>query len=292
MSADFSTIGLIGKQGDAKVGESLRLLVPFLQARGRRVLADKSTAHLAADLNLEVVNRAALATQCDLAITVGGDGTLLNVARSFGDAGIPLVGVNLGRLGFLADLPREEMLPLLEAILQGQYVLEERTRLHATIERDGQAIESAIALNEVVVHKWNMARMIEYAAYVDHRFVTTQRSDGLIIATPTGSTAYALSGGGPILHPSLHAVVLVPICPHTLSNRPIVVPDDQSIGVVITECHGDHAQMTCDGQMNFNLRAGDRVHVKKHAFPLRLIHPQRHDHYEILRAKLRWGEKL
>ncbi len=292
MPATFRTIGLLGKHGDMHVGETLRILHMHLRARGVRVLLDEGTAHTYPDHAMETASRHTIGTQCDLAMVVGGDGTLLNAARALAEYGIPLAGVNLGRLGFLADISPAMMLERMEEILCGHYLLEERCLISSTIERDDQKINSSTAFNDAVVHKWNMARMIEFETYINGQFVNSQRSDGLIVATPTGSTAYALSGGGPILHPTLNVLALVPICPHTLSNRPIVVNSDSQITIVIIECNRDHAQLTCDGQINFGLLEGDQIHIHKQALPVRLIHPADHDHYQILRAKLRWGEKL
>lgn len=290
--ATFTTIGLIGKHGDPGVGETLRTLHTHLRARGARVMLDEDTAQTYPGHTVETASRQDIGTQCDLAIVVGGDGTLLNAARTLAEYGIPLAGVNLGRLGFLADISPELMIECMEEILRGHYLLEERCLISSTIERDGQAVSASTAFNDAVVHKWNMARMIEFETYINGQFVNSQRSDGLIVATPTGSTAYALSGGGPILHPTLNALALVPICPHTLSNRPIVVNGDSQIRIVINECHRDRAQLTCDGQVNFGLLEGDHIHIRKQNQPVRLIHPADHDHYQILRAKLRWGEKL
>ena len=288
----FTTIGLLGKHGDPRVGETLRILHAHLRARGVRVLLDDTTAQTYPGHAMETASRQSIGTQCDLAIVVGGDGTLLNAARALAEYGIPLAGVNLGRLGFLADISPERMIERMEEILRGDFLLEERCLISSTIERNGQKISISSAFNDAVVHKWNMARMIEFETYINGQFVHSQRSDGMIVATPTGSTAYALSGGGPILHPTLNALTLVPICPHTLSNRPIVVNSDSQITIIIIECNRDCAQLTCDGQINFGLLEGDQIHIHKQALPVRLIHPADHDHYQILRAKLRWGEKL
>ena len=292
ISATFTTIGLLGKYGDPHVGETLRVLHTHLRARGVQVLLDEGTAHTYPGHGMETASRQSIGTRCDLAMVVGGDGTLLNAARALAEYGIPLAGVNLGRLGFLADISPEMMIERMEEILRGHYLLEERCLISSTIERNGGKINTSTAFNDAVVHKWNMARMLEFETYINGQFVNSQRADGLIVATPTGSTAYALSGGGPILHPTLNALALVPICPHTLSNRPIVVNGDSRITVVIVECHRDRAQLTCDGQINFGLLEGDHIHIHKPGLPVRLIHPADHDHYQILRAKLRWGEKL
>jgi NAD+ kinase len=291
MPAEFKTIGLIGKYGDPSIAGALTTMANFLQEQQLEVWLDAETAGTVPDLGLKTVARGDLGQGCDLAVVIGGDGTLLNAARSLAEAGIPVVGINLGRLGFLADISPVTMLDVMKEILAGKYCHEERFLLHSTIIRDGETIQECDAFNEVVVHKWNMARMIEFETHVNGLFMDVQRSDGIIVSTPTGSTAYALSGGGPILIPTLNAIALVPICPHTLSNRPVVVDGDSHIGIVVRDCKVDHAQMTCDGQTNYDLRDGDQIEIRKKSRPIRLIHPANHDYFHILRAKLRWGSK-
>ena len=221
---------------------------------------------------------------------VGGDGTLLNAARSLAECGVAVLGVNLGRLGFLVDVSPEEMPDQLDRILAGDFTEEQRTLLHMTVTRDGKVLGESAALNDVVVHKKDIARMIELDTYIDRHFLNTNRSDGLIISTPTGSTAYALSGGGPILHPRLDAITLVPICPHTLSNRPIVLHDESTIEIVIHKGTLE-ATVSCDGQVNQSLEADDLITVRKHDHALRLLHPPGHDYFAVLREKLRWSEQ-
>jgi len=291
MPAEFKTIGLIGKHGDPGIAHSLTTLATFLKSRQLEVWLDEDTANMVPDHGLQTASRAQLGERCDLAVVIGGDGTLLTAARALADYGIPVVGVNLGRLGFLADISPDTMLDVMGEILAGRYCFEDRFLLHARIERGGETLQEAEAFNEVAVHKWNMARMIEFETHVNGQFVDVQRSDGIIVSTPTGSTAYALSGGGPILMPTLNAIALVPICPHTLSNRPIVVDGESRIAIVVRDCMQDHAQMTCDGQTNFDLREGDQILIAKKDRPIRLIHPANHDYFQILRAKLRWGSK-
>ena len=206
--------------------------------------------------------------------------------------GVPLVGINLGRLGFLVDIWPKEIETCVERILAGEYDQEERHMLVAQACGEEPGAEDCLALNDVVVHKWNPARMIELETYIDGVFVNAQRSDGIIVATPTGSTAYALSGGGPLLHPVLDVLALVPICPHTLSNRPLVVAGDSEIEIRIGESDRDQVKITCDGLTAPNLQSPARVLVKKAPWPARLLHPKGHDHYKILRAKLGWGGHL
>ena len=288
-TAVFKHIGLIGKSGDSNVSATLRKLVEHLESRQARILLDEGIADMLADSGHPVADRDSLARQCDLAIVVGGDGTLLNAARSLAEPGVAVLGVNLGRLGFLVDVSPEDMNEQLQNILAGEFDEEERTLLHATVTRGDDEISSSNALNDVVIHKKDIARMIELDTWINGQFLNTNRSDGLIIATPTGSTAYALSGGGPVLHPALEAITLVPICPHTLSNRPIVLHDDATIEVVIHP-GALQAQISCDGQVNSTLDPGDRITIRKHDHTLRLLHPPGHDYYEVLRKKLRWSE--
>jgi len=287
---EFSTIGIIGKYSDAGVGASVMALSDHLCQKGLRVIIDEGTAELLTEHHLETGNRAELGQMCDLAIIVGGDGTLLNAARSLSGFDVPLVGINLGHLGFLTDISPDTMLQHMDAILEGDYLTEERYLLHTRIFREGEQINESEAFNDVVVHKWHVARMIQLETYIDDEFVSRLRADGVIVSTPTGSTAYALSAGGPILHPSLKAVVMVPICPHSMSNRPIVIEDHHQIEILFCDNLHDNAQVTCDGQIAFSLMAGDRIRIMKKERPIRLIHPAQHNHYELLRAKLRWAE--
>jgi NAD+ kinase len=291
MTRPFQTVGLIAKYGDPGVADTLTKLVSDLAGRGLEVLLDESAAAYFEESDYPVVHRQQLGQQSDLAIVVGGDGTLLNAARSLAEADVAVLGVNLGRLGFLADVSPAEMHERLDEIFAGRYLEEHRSLLHASVVRGGQAVSESDALNDVVIHKWDIARMIEIDTTIDGRFVNSLRADGLIISTPTGSTAYALSGGGPILDPALAALVLVPICPHTLSNRPIVVSDEVEIEVVVHGEDANKAQITCDGQVNFALVADDQVRIRRKKHSLRLIHPQQHDHFDIMRRKLRWAEQ-
>lgn len=289
MNATFKRIGLISKSSGPHLTATLQRLVEVLRARGCDIVLDASAAEHIPPNGFPCVERHELGARCDLVIVVGGDGTILNAGRSLAESGVPLVGVNLGRLGFLADVSPDRMAEELEPILAGRFDQEERALLEATIYRGDQVISASDALNDVVVHKWDIARMIELEVRIDGRPLNTQRSDGLIVATPTGSTAYALSGGGPILHPALDAMVLVPICPHSLSNRPIVIDEASTVDVIVHAGAYTQAQVTCDGQVNFALIPGDRVHVRKKAKALKLIHPPGYDYFEILRRKFDWG---
>jgi NAD+ kinase len=286
----FKTVGIIAKQGDPeKVRGTLRHLSAHLRERRLDVLLDAEGAHL---LGAEVgaaVPLVELGARCDLVIVVGGDGTLLHAARMMAEHGVPLVGINLGRLGFLVDVSPQDIESALDPILAGEYQSDQRAMLSVRVISDDGLERSYAALNDVVIHKWNTARMIEIEMDIDGVFVSAQRSDGLIVATPTGSTAYALSGGGPLVDPALDAILLVPICPHDLSNRPLVVPGDRRIGVRVRGLDRGHVQVTCDGQAGLQLPPRASIEVMRHPHFAHLLHPRGHDHYQILRAKLGWG---
>lgn len=285
MPQPFETIALLGKHGDAAPRETIAQLGRFLIERGHHVLLEENSHGYPPEQALQIATLEEIGGHSDLAIVVGGDGTLLRTARSLAEYDVPLLGINLGRLGFLVDVSPNSMLATLEDIFSGHYEEEQRSLLVAHI--NGQM---ATALNDVVVHKWNSARMIEFETYINGTFVDTQRSDGLIISTPTGSTAYALSGGGPLLHPGLDATLLVPICPHRLSNRPIVVSGESTIEICVCDhIELSHVRVTCDGQTCLSL-SENRIRIEKYDHQVRLIHPSGHDHFEMLRAKLGWGE--
>lgn len=285
----FHSIGLITKSedGGGKITATLAAIHHFLSERGFEVYLDHST-----DIHCGLggtVARREIAETCDLAIVVGGDGTLLTAARSLADAGIPIVGVNLGRLGFLVDVLPQTMTQRLEEILSGAYVEDQRLLVEAEVRREGELLQSSPALNDVVMRIKNIVRMIEFETWVNGVFVNLQRADGIVVATPTGSTAYALSGGGPILHPSLDAVLLLPVCPHTLSSRPIVVDAESEVEIRVREEVRETGQVVSDGQANIDVTAGDRLRVRRKERPIRLLHPADYDYYHILREKLHWG---
>ena len=285
-TSPFQRIAVIAKPGSAHhLSSTLRHIERVIGEHGADMLPDPRAAALldrgdGHDLDT-------LTAGCDLAIVVGGDGTLLSAARQFVDHEIPLLGVNLGRLGFLVDITPDDIAHGLSAVLGGHYDEDARFLLHARVG-DGPP---ELAFNDVVLHKWNIARMIEIETWIDGRFVYTQRSDGLIISTPTGSTAYALSGGGPLLTPNLEAIALVPICPHTLSNRPIVIDAGSEIEIsVCGNTDPKDVRITCDGATHLTISDGDKLRVTRHDTPVRLLHPAGHDHFDVLRAKLGWGE--
>ena len=294
MSSHFQTIGIIGKHGVPSQDTPLKELIDYLIKQQIEVLLDQDSVDLDKDTidGAQPVDRDTLCERCDLVFVVGGDGTLLGAARSMVDSGVPLLGINLGRLGFLADISPTDLTDNLNRILAGEYQEESRALLHARVIRDGAEIFESSAFNDVVVHTCYVARMIEFDTYISGQFMNTTRADGQIVATPTGSTAYALSGGGPIIHPSLNALVLVPVCPHTMSHRPIVVDADNHIEIVVSDNNRTASQVTCDGQADFGLQNGDRVLISKKAKQVRLIHPLHYNYYGILRAKLHWGKRL
>jgi NAD+ kinase len=289
MSKPFKKIGLIGKHGDPTVKDTIRRLCTYLKEQGREVILEETTSLLLEGEPLPGLPQIDLPSHSDLVIVVGGDGTLLHAARALAKQSTPLLGINLGRLGFLVDITPNRMLHHLDSILNGHYELESRFLLEVNMGDESSSGQAVYAFNDVVLHKWNIARMIEFETYVDSQLVNDQRSDGLIISTPTGSTAYALSGGGPLLHPSLNAIVLVPICPHTLSNRPLVVDGDSEIEIRLDNSNAEDVQITCDGQATLPVMKGEVVRIRKAEHLVRLVHPEGYDFYNILRAKLGWG---
>lgn len=288
----FSHIGIFTKPNDTRVDKTLHLLHEFLIQQGLQVFCDRNAGLI---LGLPAMPVDALVRHIDLAIVVGGDGTLLACGRLLTAHEVPLVGINLGRLGFLVDVSPDDMTTQLGHILQGQYREEPRFVLHAEVIREEDeiiVIGSGDALNDVVLHVRNEIRMIEFTTRVDGHFVNTQRADGLIIATPTGSTAYALSSGGPIMHPALQAIALVPICPHTLSDRPLVISNQSVIEIKLCEDRDIPARLSFDGHNNIELESGDQIRIHTRPEKLRLLHPQSYDYYHILREKLHWGVQL
>ena len=290
MASPFHSVGVIGKYDSANLTRPLEQLIDLLQARGLKAVLDSRSAVSVASQSCTVVPLSEIGAHCDLVLVVGGDGTLLSVAREIAPYRVPLIGVNLGRLGFLTDIPVDSMQASLGAMLDGAFVSEERTLLQAKIVRLGKEVFSTLALNDVVVAKGATGSMIEFEVYVDGQYVFNLRSDGLIIATPTGSTAYALSSGGPILHPSLAALVLVPISPHTLSNRPIAQSDKVTVDVILIR--GAYSRATFDVQSYFDLQPNDKVVVRAYEHPIKLLHPKAHSYYAMLREKLHWSAKL
>lgn len=287
----FQTIGLVGRFEDPAVIEPATSLLAMLRADGRRVLVGLAEGAVPEALAAaRRVDEDALAAQCDLVIAVGGDGTMLYAVRLVAGHGVPLIGVNRGRLGFLTDISPEDMSTHLAAILDGRYLAEPRRLLEAEIVRsDGTRTGPMSALNDVVLTKHLTGRMLDVITRIDGRYLNTHGGDGLIIATATGSTAYALSCGGPIIQPNVDALVLAPICPHTLSDRPLVLPASSLIETSVEPRFDVRAQVICDGWPLGDLAPGDRLQVRAADQPITLLHPKNHDFYEILRSKLHWG---
>lgn len=290
--AEFKRIGLVGRPGSERALYTLKRLIRFLQSRGIDIILDEEISKSLPNNVLPVSDSETLGKTCDLVIVVGGDGSLLGAARSLAKYNVPLLGVNRGRLGFLTDITPEDIEIKVEEVLEGKYLMESRFLLDASVVRQGAIIGGGDALNDVVIHPGRFIRMIEFELYVDGQFVYSQRSDGLIISTPTGSTAYALSGGGPIMHPKLDAIVLVPMHPHTLSSRPIVVDGNSEIRINVGEHNSAYPHVTCDGQNHVVTNPGDEIHIHKKPHKLHLIHPQNHNFYETCRNKLGWGSRL
>jgi len=290
--AEFSRIGLIARQGSERALNTLKRLIRFLQSEGLEVLLEQQTAVEMPGHTLMEGDHEALGKTCDLVIVVGGDGTLLGAARALAKYKVPVLGVNRGRLGFLTDITPEEIEARVGEVLGGQYMMETRFLLETSVTRQGALIGGDDALNDVVIHPGRFVRMIEFELYIDGQFVYSQRSDGLIISTPTGSTAYALSGGGPIMHPKLDAIVIVPMNPHTLSSRPIVVDGNSEIKILVGEHNSAYPHVTCDGQNHVVTNPGDEIHIHKKPHKLHLIHPINHNFYESCRSKLGWGNHL
>lgn len=289
MPTPFQRIGIIGKYGDPGIASTLTELYRFLLNRGLGVVVDDQSAGLIAATDVKGFRIERLPEHCDLIIAVGGDGTFLSAARAAADFEVPLLGVNLGRLGFLTDISPDQLPSRLEPILAGRYKTEQRHLLQAAIIRDGDIIHRQTAVNEVVVHRWVTPSMIEIVTRIDGVYLNTQRSDGVIVATPTGSTAYSLSAGGPILHPGLNALVLVPLNPHTLSNRPIVIDDNVEIEICFSQTRQINALVTCDHLEIPDVLIGDKIVIKKAEKPIKILHPEDHDFFHILRSKLNWS---
>lgn len=284
----FKHIGIIGKRSP-QVAPTLERLCGLLRAAGRVPLIEAGCASLVDAPGAKFLARSEMAQRCDLIIVAGGDGTLLSAARDFAPAGVPLLGINQGRLGFMVDVHPDDMAAQLGRILAGDHVHEERLMLSASIERGGRRLGPFPAINEVVIRNQAAIRMLEFETWLGARFISQHRADGMIVSSPTGSTAYALSGGGPVLHPSLDALALVPICPHTLSDRPVVVGASEPVRIVLGGGEGTRAMFTCDGQTQETLDPGDAVEIARAPQPLRLIHPADYDYFSILRNKLHWG---
>lgn len=284
----FKTVAIIGKYMAVGIEQSLSELADFLRAAGRSIVLEAETAKNVGLSGYATMTPDEIGAQADVAIVVGGDGTMLGIARQLAPYGIPLIGINQGRLGFITDIPIERMLPVLAEMLEGKLESGQRSMLEGLVLRGGKTIFQSVAFNDVVVARGAGSGMAELRVEVDGRFMYNQRSDGLIAATPTGSTAYALSAGGPLLHPSLTGIGLVPIAPHALSNRPIVVPDTSEI--MIEVIGGRDVSVNFDMQSLAKLQHHDRILVRRSAYSITFLHPQGWNYYDTLREKLHWNE--
>jgi NAD+ kinase len=290
MKFPFQNVALIGKYKAPEIAAPLLHLAGFLSAKGLSVVVDGLTAeHLGQNpylaLSLDEIGRSV-----DLAIVLGGDGTMLNIARTLSPFRVPLVGVNQGRLGFLTDLTLDNMQESIAAMLEGKFVTEQRLLISAQVMREGVEVFRSSAFNEVVVHRNNVSSMIEFEVRIDGEYLYNQRADGLIVSTPTGSTAYAMSSGGPILHPSLEAIELVPVCPHTLSNRPLVVKSSSVLEILMHRI-GDMS-VRFDSHTSYELQLHDKIIVTRNPENASLLHPEGHSYYHTLREKLLWNQTL
>ncbi|MDN5869362.1 MAG: NAD(+) kinase [Nitrococcus sp.] len=285
----FHTIGIIGKANDPDVADTISRIARHLQGIGLCVLLDAESAREVPGHDFVRRGRDDLIHEIDLLIVVGGDGTLLHAARLLVDHEVPILGINRGRMGFLVDVSPSH-LDEIDAVFAGELIADDRMLLAAQICRGEETLSRGIALNDVVLHKWNTARMVDFETYIDGELTNHYHSDGLIVATPTGSTAYAMSGGGPIMHPNLDAIALVPICPHTLSNRPLVISAQSTIEIAVHPGSLKQIRVSCDGQEDLGLVNAGRIVVRKHSRKVHLIHPPAYRYFDILRAKLRWGE--
>lgn len=287
------TIALIGRYQSAEIAESLRSLAKYLQERGVTVVVEDETA---ANVGRDAARDRwvsgsfeSIGASVDLAIVLGGDGTMLNAARRLARYRVPLVGVNQGRLGFMTDIARADMLTCMEDLLDGRFVSETRMLLDAEVMRDGHELAANLALNDVVIDKGAIGRMIEFELFIDGEFIYNLRADGLIVSTPTGSTAYALSANGPILHPQVSGIALVPLCPHALTNRPILVGDQAEIELRIT--HATDCRVHFDGQVTVDLAKNDSVRLHRSEYSICFLHPPGYSYFAMLRQKLQWSER-
>lgn len=292
MHNPFDTVGLIGRQRKEAITDTLLALKELLATRKLSTIIETETASYLPPDNLPSYPRDQIGNHCDLLIVVGGDGSLLTAAHAAVNHHTPVLGINRGRLGFLTDIHPQQLAAKVNDVLDGNFIEEQRFLLNAYIEYEDKRLASDIALNDIVLMPGDVAHMIEFATEIDGQFMSSQYADGLIIATPTGSTAYALSGGGPILQPSLEAIALVPMFPHTLSARPIVISSDSLITITIASSNETSPRLSCDGQARITIPPGASIHVSKKPEQLRLIHPVDYNYFETLRAKLHWSTKL
>jgi len=287
MPLEFKTVALIGKYQSQDIAESVAMLGSFLRGLGAQVLVEEGTAAVVGANGFAVASYERIGRDADLAVVLGGDGTMLNTARRLAAFDVPMVGVNQGRLGFLTDIARDTMREGMSAIMAGECQREQRFLLDAEVLRGGERVFQTVALNDVVANKGDIGRMIELELKVDGELIHVMRADGMIVSTPTGSTAYAMSANGPILHPSVAGIAIVPLCPHALTNRPITVSDRSVVEVGLLPPHDGRIHF--DGQARFDARAGDTVRVARSSLNVTLVHPPGYSYFAMLREKLHWS---
>ena len=285
----LKTIGVFGKYKDSTVEKPVKLLAQHLENKGINVKLGYTTAEeITRNLPQELLHEN-LTSDIDLAIVIGGDGTLLHVARRMAEKNVPVAGINLGTLGFLTDIPQSDMLDEIDQIVAGNYAVEKRIMLSVRVLRDGDCLYEDIALNDIVIGRYALEKLIKWEAHVNGQFVTTARSDGVILATPTGSTAYALSAGGGIIHPGTDVISMVPVSPHTLSNRPITLPAAAKVEITIQNKTPNCAHVSSDGLIGFNLTGDELVEITRSEYSVQLVHTENYNYFAMLRAKLGWG---
>ncbi len=280
-------IGIICKPGKPEPPQILEEIIPYMEGKGFEVYLEEDAARM---VQRTGISRSQLPELVDAVIVLGGDGTMLSVARLVAHKDVPILGINLGGLGFITEVNRAEIKEAIDKMLVEECAVEERLMLNVHIHRLGEKLSDYLVLNDVVINKGALARIIDLETFIDHQYVTTYKADGLIISTPTGSTAYNLSAGGPIIHPTLNSVVITPICPHTLTNRPLVISYESMIEIIL-QSESEDVFLTLDGQVGYSIRKGDRVEIMKSEHKTRLLIPCEKDYFNILRTKLKWGER-
>jgi NAD+ kinase len=295
MKSQFRHVALFGRTHASVTGAALESsrkvleeVAHFLARQGCEVVFDQNTAQLTGLSGYAALDLAQIGQQCDLGIAIGGDGTMLGVGRQMAQHSLPLIGINQGRLGFITDIPLKDYQSVLPPMLQGRYQTDLRSLMHARVQRDGHCVFDALAMNDVVVYRGGTSGMVELRVEVDGHFVANQRADGLIIATPTGSTAYSLSVGGSLMHPAIGGWIMAPIAPHTLSNRPIVLSDNSEVSIEIVS--GRYASANFDMQSLASLMIGDRITVRRSQHQVRFLHPEGWNYFDTLRKKMHWNE--
>jgi NAD+ kinase len=284
---DIKNLGIITKSSRTEPAEILKELLPYFKKKGINIFPDKQAA---ACLGIAGYDKDDITDRSDLIMVLGGDGTMLSAARKAGKKGIPILGINLGSLGFITEVKKTEIIQMMDSILCGDYNIEERIMLNVSVLRAGEKVSESTVLNDAVINKGALARIIDIETYVNGLYVTTYKADGLIVSTPTGSTAYSLSAGGPILYPTLGCITLTPICPHTLTNRPVVLPDSVKV-LLRLKADDEDVFLTLDGQTGFPLQKDDAIDITKSPHVTKLVTSSERDYFMLIRSKLKWGER-